>query len=150
MADLTWDRLEQPMLERIAQAERDDTLDTTLGYGAMAEAFGFTEREVMLSLFALIDARPAYVNAMSDDGGMSGNRFVQILGLTERGRRAVGQWPSGDPFTNLLQLLDQRIDDVTDPGERSRLTKVRDSLLGMSRDVATSLFTAWAQQRLGI
>jgi hypothetical protein len=148
VAEETWNKVELPILERLAQAELDDTFDTAFGYADMAEAFGVSPRQAEIALGALVDAR--FIKADSDDGGFSGQRTIAVRGLTEKGRRAVGQWPSEDPYSDLLQVLDARIEATADPTEKSKLRSFRETVVGMGRSVATSLLTEYIKHRTGI
>ena len=45
------------------------------------------------------------------------------IGLREKGRRAVGQWPPDDAFDALIARLDARILSTADDDARSRLKR---------------------------
>ncbi len=78
---------------------------------------------------------------MSDDGGFSGARFVQVRGLTERGRRAEGQWPGADPMAALLTVLDTRIEKTGERDQRSKLIAFRGRGARNGQSVATAILT---------
>lgn len=80
----------------------------------------------------------------------SGVHEVYVVGLAERGRRAVGQWPSSDPWTNLVELLGQQIEAEPDEDKRSKLLKFRDGVLTSGRGVGLSLLTKYLEQQAGL
>ncbi len=59
--------------------------------------------------------------------------------LAPAGARAVGLWPSSDPYEALLALLDRRVVEAPDEDTRSRLRRVRDTITGLGRDVGSNL-----------
>ena len=61
------------------------------------------------------------------------------IGIREKGRRAIGQWPPGDTFDALLALVEARLATTDDPSARSRLERLRDGLLAVGREVAGEL-----------
>lgn len=61
--------------------------------------------------------------------------------LTEKGARAIGMWPSEDPYEALVALLESRIREETDEDQRSRLRKLRDSLREVGKGVAVGVLT---------
>ena len=80
----------------------------------------------------------------------SGVHDFYVTGLTERGRRAVGQWPSDDPWANLVDLLSRQIEQEPDPDKRGRLVKIRDGVLAAGREISTSLLTTYLTQQAGM
>jgi hypothetical protein len=55
--------------------------------------------------------------------------------LAERGAREVGQWPTADAFAALLEVLDSRIEEETQPAERTKLQKFRDAATDVGKGV---------------
>ena len=60
------------------------------------------------------------------------------LRLTEKGRRAIQQWPSDDPGASLVQLLEERLEQSDDPSETTKLQRVLDTI----RDVGTGVLSS--------
>lgn len=89
-----------------------------------------------------IDAKPLET--------MAGTLDVYVDGLTERGRRAVGQWPSDDPWASLVELLSQQIEEEQDEAKKGKLVRFRDAVLTGGREVVTSVLTEMAKQQMGI
>ncbi|GAA5150107.1 hypothetical protein GCM10023340_26490 [Nocardioides marinquilinus] len=70
--------------------------------------------------------------------------------LTERGRRAVGLWPSERSADQLVDLL-RRAEDLTDdPDERSRIRQAAAALHGVSSDIITDVGAAWVRSQTGL
>jgi len=140
-----WDTRESKILDAVASAE-------TQGVDANNEwletATGLKQSEVALGLRALYEAD--YLTGI-DATTMDGPSFyLMAVRLLERGRRTVGQWPSEDPVQLLLQILDARIAEASTEDERSRLEQLRDTALGVGRDVLVSLLSTFAHQATGL
>ena len=70
--------------------------------------------------------------------------------MTERGFRAVGAWPSADPYDQLMKLLAERIDAEDEPEVKSKLERFRESIQGIGRDVIVGVLTSLAKQGAGL
>lgn len=92
--------------------------------------------EVMRALEGLV---PAYLGGKPADS-MQGRIDFFVAGLTERGRRAVGLWPSEESVDALVDDLRKSEEATDDPEEKSlirraagaRLTKTQASTLAGS------------------
>lgn len=131
MVTRTWEEREQRLLEAIATAEeegreaRADELDSPTG---------LSPQQVQQGLRALYDA--GYVDGI--DVTAQGDTFDLLnIRLLERGRRAVGQWPSEDQYARhgpeCLGSIDRWAADVTDFTANSELSR----RVVMSRGPAT-------------
>jgi hypothetical protein len=131
MVKSTWERDAQVM-EAIRSFERDRP-DERTGQ-RLSKLTDLDQGEIDEILVSLADAD--YVHARDEPSAAELHWWWDIR-LRERGRRAVGQWPSEDPAQALIQLLEERVALTEDPVERSRLEKV----LGTVRDVGTSVLS---------
>lgn len=69
--------------------------------------------------------------------------------MTPAARRATGLWPSPESVTDrMLTALDEQIDAAQDPERKSKLVKVRDSLLGAGRDLMVDVVGAVVSKSL--
>ena len=92
MARSTWHARDLPILEAVAAAEE---ADAAIDSDGLATATGLAETAVARGLAALMDGD--YISG--DDVSSQTTPFALLdVRLRERGRRAVGQWPSEDPF----------------------------------------------------
>ena len=92
MARSTWHARDLPILEAVAAAEE---ADAAIDSDGLATATGLSETAVARGLAALLDGD--YISG--DDESSQTTPFALLdVRLRERGRRAVGQWPSEDPF----------------------------------------------------
>jgi hypothetical protein len=67
---------------------------------------------------------------------------IRLTGVTERARRAVGQWPSAESMVDrMLTILNERAEDAP-PDERPRWRRLRDGFAGAGRDVAVEFAAA--------
>jgi hypothetical protein len=141
MSTYTWDDIERPILEAFREAEVDGT--DRMARAAAATPDISSERR-MDSVIALQEA--GYVEAqVSQDAG--GSKWLMSVGsLTEKGRRAVGQWPSDDAVAALFDLLDRQVESAPDDETRSRWQQVRDAMTS----VGTGATGAFVAQYLGV
>ena len=95
----TWTNRELPVLQAIVAAFEDpDQLG--LRVWDVIKLCGLPERDVQLALRALWEASPPFIEAARPPEQMT--YPVHIFGVTERARRAVGQWPTPE---NLVARL---------------------------------------------
>jgi len=75
---------------------------------------------------------------------------MHITGLSERGRRAVGQWPSEDPWAGLVDLLGKQIAEEQDPIKRGKLQRFLEGVLSSGKAVGVSVLTKYVEQQAGL
>lgn len=80
-------------------------------------------------------------------GGRPGS-FVTTL--TERGRRAVGIWPSGENVDALIDALRQAEQATADPAEQGRIRQAAGALMSVSREVMVDVIAAVVAKHTGI
>ncbi len=142
MVERSWEDLEQPILEAVAELE--DT-DVDVGLPALADHTGLPLDRVRIGVRRLFDTD------LLTGLDASADEFYPIsLRLLPRGRQMVRQWPSNDPAEALLQALAQRIAVEQDPEVRGRLEKARDSLGRVGQGVLAGIITAVVQQVSGL
>lgn len=73
-----------------------------------------------------------------------------VTGLTERGRRAVGLWPSDEGVEALIDALRQAEQTSADPDERSALRSAWSSIGGVSREVMVDVIGAVIARQSGL
>lgn len=70
--------------------------------------------------------------------------------LTERGRRAVGLWPSERTADTLVDLLRQAEELTDDPEEKTLIRRAAGAIGSVSRDVITDVAAALARSQVGL
>jgi hypothetical protein len=149
MASDTWSTRAIPILELIAEIEIDAH---QISLGEVADRTGLPVEAVDVELDRLIAAGYAHGEIHRTMSG--GDRRVwtyQGPVLAERGSRAVQQWPSDDPFDALLMLLDQRIlDPALDPETKTRLERLRGTLVDVGKGAAGGVLAALVRAGLGL
>lgn len=87
----------------------------------------------------------------SDISTYDGPNYL-VSGLTDDGRREVGQWPSDEAAADrILEAITTLLErDDTPEQTKNWLIKTRDSLAGMGRDVLTQLAGAALRGPLGL
>jgi hypothetical protein len=91
----------------------------------------------MRSLVALHDA--GYIRGERLEG--LSETFI-VTGITERGRRAVGLWPSEDSFEALLEGLEQAAERTDDPKKAGALRRAGRYLREAPRDLVVDVVGA--------
>jgi hypothetical protein len=102
MAERSWDELERPILEAVAELE---DVDSSLGLPALANHTGLPLEQVRIGVRRLFETDLLTGSDASDMEAFD----ALALRLLPKGRQAVGQWPSSDPVEALLQVLAERI-----------------------------------------
>ena len=144
MARSTWQARELPILEAVAAAEE---ADAAIDSDGLATATGLSETAVARGLAALLDGD--YISG--DDESSQTTPFALLdVRLRERGRRAVGQWPSEDPFDGLVAVLEARLAEETNAERKGKLGALLDALRGVGRDVAVAVLTDLVKQHMGV
>ncbi|MEE3128462.1 MAG: hypothetical protein VX494_14740 [Actinomycetota bacterium] len=70
--------------------------------------------------------------------------------LRERGRRAVGVWPSAEAIDGLVEALRQAEEATEDPDERTLIRRAAGALGSVSRDVMTDVIAAVVARQSGL
>jgi hypothetical protein len=100
----------------------------------LTEQLGLRPKQVSCAIEAL---RPTFL-----DIGIVGNQGAEaylIRGITDAGRRAIGQWPSAETIVDrLAQGLLDAADQEPDEQRKSRLRSIAEGLRGFARDVAVA------------
>jgi endonuclease III len=74
-----------------------------------------------------------------------------INGVTEKGLRASGFWPSKDEaFERMLAALEEAADRDPDPERKSKIRTVLQSLRGVGRDVAVDVISTAINSGMGL
>ena len=133
-----------PILEAIYSAEEQN--NEGLNVGAVAELTGFPFDVTLRGVRAL--AESGYV--IGHDNSTSVGWDLYGIRLLERGRRAIGQWPTEDVYETLVLMLQTQISNETDPERRSRLQKLLATVTDVGKDVAGSVLAAWFRQMTGL
>ena len=132
MADRTWETEERPLLEAYRRAEVEGRPMTTV----TADQAGLSLELYQRVLPTLSESRHLDGRAIRSDQGPS---VMMVRTLTEKGRRAIGQWPSDDAVTELVALLKDRIAREDDPTLKQKLQRLLDSLQDVNKVVAGGL-----------
>jgi hypothetical protein len=142
VAEDTWVAQDRPILEAVRAAEmaseRLNSLTAGAAGGLEGDGAGWAVQDLVEGGF-LIGAR-------ADSGAEAFDSYIGLR-LTERGRRAVGQWP-GDPVTFFMAQLDRRIAEMLEGDERTRTQRARSHLGDIAKGVLASALVAVAQAQI--
>lgn len=150
MATDNWDAIAVPVMEAVADAEGSSDMLNVEEICAHA-GFDFKEkgRAVAVELERLVYG--GYIGSQKQ-GTFSGpeHDFIVNPHLLEPGARAVGRWPSRDPYEALLQQLERAADGADDPQERAALKKVASTVGDVGQGVLTGVLTAFIRGAVGL
>ena len=132
-----WESRDRPALLELAR-QLDETR-STLHTG---------DPDIMAAVVALM---PTYLDAKVQRSGGGEPYVATIRGLTDRGRREVGLWPSETAAADaLLELLQQAADQVDDEDDAGALRKAGRLLRSVPAAVLADVTAALIRQQTGI
>lgn len=114
-----WTRYDLPVLLHVAQqieVEHRSEIDPS----AIADGLGVEGEDVARALIRLFEAE--YVKGF-DASGLN-DRHVLVTGMTERGRREVGMWPSSAEGAALLEVIERAAAQEPDEEKRGALREL--------------------------
>ncbi len=133
----TWAARELPILAATLRL-LDDPRNDFAGFEDIQAETGLSRDELRTGIRALESANPPYLRARFL-GGSSGH--VEVV--SERARRELGSWPSGDDvLERLVDALSRAADDEETPESKGRLREAAAVLGGMAREIAVNVISA--------
>jgi hypothetical protein len=138
----TWEQRELPLLEEILRDEQEAPT-YNLDSDRLAERLGFDLRLTRVAIGAFLTDR------LIEGTRIQGGATVGIR-ITPDGRRAVGQWPSGDPFVDLVRILEQRVETASDEQERTRMARLLGDVKDVGKEVIGGVVTAVIRSQTGL
>lgn len=142
-----WHATDFPVLLEVAR--RIERRDGSISAHRVAEALGRDHNDVIHSLLSL--AEPGGWVVGQPLRGDNQILAFMVGGLTERGRRATGLWPSEEAAADaLLDLLAQAAEQVEDPDDAGVLRKASRMLKGVPSAVLSDVTAALIRQQTGL
>lgn len=132
-----WTTEDLPLLRALVDADRASERGDLPPLGDTAVAAGLDQQLAMKVADRLHDG--GYLDAAVMRDGAGRLYAVHIRRLLPAGRRAAGQWPSEDPYTALLELLEHSIHDEPDAERRGKLERIRDALQDGGKSVLSNV-----------
>jgi hypothetical protein len=139
----TWTTRELPVLRALVEM-LEDPARWMVRIDELPGATGLSMTEVQQTLRALSTARPAYITA----GGAEQDTWPSIVSeVSERARRAVGQWPASDNAADvLIAALERAADSEPDEERKSGLRKTAGFLASTGKEVLIRVMTQVGSQ----
>jgi hypothetical protein len=81
---------------------------------------------------------------------LGGRTDFLVNGITERGRRAVGLWPSGEGVDALVDALRKAENTTDDPEEKTVLRRAAGAVGSVSRDIMVDVVAAVVSRQSGL
>ncbi len=147
VVDDTWTAYELPILAYLVERfESADTHDVQVA--EIAQTLNLSPADVGRSLRKLADAAPPYVKAFAPAAEFRDPDM--IYDVTERARRAVGQWPTPESVADrLVAVLSEAAEREPDDERRGFLRRTAAWFGGAGRDFAVELGAAVVSRQLG-
>ena len=121
---------------------------TQIDVPKIAADLQFSDDDVDAAWHALREGE--YLRVLKDRPRRGGDGISSFIVLTERGRRAVGLWPSERGGDELADLLRQAADNVSDPDEQTILRRAAGAVGSVSRGVMTDVVAALVKSQAGL
>lgn len=137
--ETTWETRELPILVAIGQAEEAGGNINAAAQGALSD---LADQVYVKTIDRLRDA--GYITTFGVE------EYPMPAGLTERGLRAVGTWPSEDVFRELVKVIEANIDTAPTPQERKKLEGLRDALVAVGTATGTQVLSTLVLRTVGI
>jgi len=134
--DDTWARRDLPVLDAIVSVfDKPDRYQMRMP--EVVELCRLPEGEVQAALRVLANATPPYISGT----GVSGLTYPVIISdVTERARRAVGQWPTPESLVSqVVDGLSEAAAHEPEPGKKRALREAASVLGDTAKDVATEI-----------
>jgi hypothetical protein len=131
----TWTSRDLPVLEAVITL-LDESPQRLLRGGAVVQETGIEPAKVLSALHAL---NPEYIQL--GGGAAAGRADMQIIkAVTAAGRRAAGQWPTGESLIEQLAAgLTAAAERESDPEQKTRLQRVAGDLAGAAKYIAIDI-----------
>jgi hypothetical protein len=149
MVESLWEDRDLPVLRAVARAAAGGTTagGTTADVDSLIIGTGFERPVVEESLKDLKAADYIEGAALS----MLGPRFkMSQIRLSEKGLRAVGEWPAEASFEQFLEALKDAISSETDGGRRKALQRFLDSAQQVGAAGIGAVLAAYLRRLLGL
>jgi hypothetical protein len=141
----TWITRELPVLRTLVE-KFDDVGTYMVRIETLPAATGLDETDVKKALRSLDTANPPYITGTTP---AELSYPVIISGVTERARRAVGQWPASDLATDaIVAALSDAAEQEPDEEKRSGLRHAADFLGGAGKEVLYRVITQVSGQEI--
>lgn len=150
----------QPLPDRWSSRDLPVLLETAryidAGHGPVqtlqiAEVMGIPDADVATAWRALTGGHDPYLLAASLGASMADVHPQQlVIDLTERGRRAVGLWPSGESVDAFVEALNQAAEATEDPEEKTLLRRAAGAVTSVSRDIMVDVVAAVVSRQSGL
>lgn len=138
-----WRSRDLPVLRWIVEQFDDPSADFVDNH-AIATALDISADEASAAVANL--ERGGFVRATWSFGA-----GCNVDNITERALRESGTWPDEQSIADqLLWILEQKVEQATSSDERTKWSRVRDSIAGAGRDVAVELAAAILSKQMGI
>lgn len=135
----TWTTRELPVLRALIDHFETPEIVPGPGIDDLAETTGLAEPDVKVALIALWEAAEPYIEGVE---GAEARYPIAVTGVTERARRAVGQWPASDNAAEaLVAAINEAAEAEPDEEKKSVLRRTAAALAGPVREVAMRVLT---------
>jgi hypothetical protein len=133
MAEESWTTVERPILEAVRRAElAGEDVDNA----ARQAVPDVADQVYAQTIYSLGQEGCLAITSAAMGGGLL---FVTVLHLLPKGRRAIGQWPSGDLGSMFVDELQRQIDAEPNEERKSKLRAVLVAVHNYGQDFAADV-----------
>lgn len=147
MTQETWTTTALPLLEELVHAETGSPADTTSEFIRRCNEDSTVQR----TLAALIeDGYIAGAGVFWPLGQGEPVISADVLRLTPKGRRAVGQWPSGQAGDVLIRTLEAMLIELPEGPTKGRVRRLLEAAREVGTDVLTGVVSKVLKSTMGL
>jgi len=131
----TWAHRDLPVLSAAVQ-HFDSPRHAALVVSMIVATTGLGEADVQRALRALASASPPYIRGVYSSAPYP----LILLDVTERARRAVGQWPTAEALTDrLIAAIEAAAEQEPNEEKRNRLKSDAAALGGIAKEIVVQV-----------
>jgi hypothetical protein len=148
----TWARRELPILLAAYRRVESGEGRSVHQLEQMRQELGMSARDFQLGLEALANADPPYIEVRFAAGWSEEKAGGGLIdGITERGRRELGGWPTANTLVDqLVAALNAAADAEAEPDRKSRLREAAETLGSTGYRIAVDVATKWVEHKSGV
>jgi hypothetical protein len=138
-----YEEVAEPILQWVSEHESEGM---AVKSDALAKELGLDPRETSIEIERLVHS--GYLTGKITHVGP--HLILALPALSEHGARAVGVWPSDDPYDGLVAVIEAKLIEESDPETKTKLRGLLGALGDVGKGTATALLTAYIKAHAGL
>ncbi|MHB1988705.1 MAG: hypothetical protein ACYCSF_12100 [Acidimicrobiales bacterium] len=147
MAEETWTTIALPVLEEVRRGESDDPRVMTAALLGRLN----TEAPMRYTFAALLE--DGYITGAAAHWPLGRGEPVivaDVLRLTPKGRRAIGEWPSGESGEVLIRALEEATSRLPEGETKKRMSGLLQAAREVGTDILSGVVTNVVKSTMGL